>query len=157
MKKSLLIITLFIISFSVLHAQKEQSIELKDGWKFKVGDNLEYAKSGFDDTQWKSIQVDKIWEQQGYDPLDGFAWYRIKVVIPSSLKQNAYLKDSLKIFLGKINNFDQSFLNGNIFGINGKNVDANTIIDTSYLKAPTILWDYNRRYTLSVRPENFMG
>jgi hypothetical protein len=150
MKKSLLIITLFIISFSVLHAQKEQSIELKDGWKFKVGDNLEYAKSGFDDTQWKSIQVDKIWEQQGYDPLDGFAWYRIKVVIPSSLKQNAYLKDSLKIFLGKINNFDQSFINGSIFGINGKNVTANAVIDTSYLKAPTILWDYNRRYTLSV-------
>ncbi|MBI5730867.1 MAG: putative Ig domain-containing protein, partial [Ignavibacteriales bacterium] len=70
--------------------------------------------------------------------------------IPSSLKQNSFLKDSLKIFFGKINNFDQSFINGKIFGINGKNVNANTVIDTSFLNSPTILWDYNRRYTLSV-------
>ncbi|TSA28509.1 MAG: alpha-galactosidase [Ignavibacteriales bacterium] len=150
MKKLHLLFIAVLFSFSFLSAQTEQSIQLKDGWKFKVGDNLDYAKPGYDDSQWKGIQVDKIWEQQGYDPLDGYAWYRIKVFIPSSLKNNSFLKDSLKIFLGKINNFDQSFINGNIFGINGKNVTANTIIDTSFLYAPTILWDYNRRYTLSV-------
>jgi len=150
MKKLFLFFITVFISFNLLWAQSEQSIPLKDGWKFKVGDNLDYTKPGFDDSQWKGIQVDKIWEQQGYDPLDGYAWFRIKIFIPSSLKNNSFLKDSLKIFLGKINNFDQSFVNGIIFGINGKNVNANTTIDTSFLNAPTILWDYSRRYTLSV-------
>jgi len=144
----------FILLFFVIHSNiffaQEESIFLKNGWKFITGDNLEYAKPGYDDSQWKGIGVDKIWEDQGYPTLDGFAWYRIKVFIPSSLKEKSFLKDSLKIFLGKINNFDQSFINGKIFGINGKNVDANTPADTTYLNAPTILWDYNRRYTLSV-------
>ncbi|MBA4407655.1 alpha-galactosidase [bacterium] len=150
MKKLQFIFLAIILSLNISTAQSEQTILVKDGWKFKVGDNLEYAKYEFDDSQWKGIEVDKIWEQQGYDPLDGFAWFRVKIFIPSSLKEKAYLKDSLKIFLGKINNFDQSFINGKIFGINGKNVGADTPTDTSYLKAPTNLWDYNRRYTLSV-------
>ncbi len=150
MKKLQLFFIIAFFTLSISTAQTEQTILLKDGWKFKVGDNLEYAKPAFNDSQWKEIRVDKIWEEQGYDPLDGFAWYRVKVFIPSSLKEKSYLKDSLKIFLGKINNFDQSFINGKIFGINGKNVGEDTPADTSFLNAPTILWDYNRRYTLSV-------
>ncbi|MCX6168959.1 MAG: putative Ig domain-containing protein [Ignavibacteriales bacterium] len=150
MKKLQFVFIILFFSVTISTAQTEQSILLKDGWKFKVGDNLEYAKPAFDDSQWKEIRVDKIWEEQGYDPLDGFAWYRVKVFIPSSLKEKSYLKDSLKIFLGKINNFDQSFINGKIFGINGKNVGEDTPTDTSFLNSPTILWDYNRRYTLSV-------
>jgi hypothetical protein len=49
----------------------------------------------------KSIEVNKIWEEQGYDPLDGFCWYRLHVVIPSELKTNASLKDSLLIYWAK--------------------------------------------------------
>lgn len=147
---SLLFFISIILTTNLITAQSEDVIYLKEGWKFKVGDNLEYATPNHNDSGWENIRVDKIWEEQGHDPLDGFAWYRVKVFIPSTLKNNAYLKDSLKIFLGKINNFDQSFLNGKIFGINGKNVSKDTQADTSFLNAPTILWDYNRRYTLSV-------
>ncbi len=145
-----LIVLMIILAGSSAVAHGEDVIYLKDGWKFKVGDNLEYAAPNYNDTGWENIRVDKIWEEQGHDPLDGFAWYRVKVFIPSALKNNAYLKDSLRIFLGKINNFDQSFLNGKIFGINGKNVSESTPTDTSYLNAPINLWDYNRRYTLPV-------
>ena len=114
------------------------------------GDNLDYAAASFDDSGWKNIKVDKIWEEQGYDPYDGFAWFRFKVVIPSDLHKQAYLQDSLRIFLGKINNFDQTFLNGKIIGINGKIVPENTVLDTAFLKAPMQLWDYERKYVLSV-------
>lgn len=41
----------------------------------------------------------------------------------SEIKKSAYLKDSLQISLGKINNFDQSFLNGELRGMNGKTVN----------------------------------
>ena len=57
----------------------------------------------------------------------------------SEIKKSAYLKDSLQISLGKINNFDQSFLKGQLLGMNGK-----TIIDGM----PVLKW--MRDWDLSV-------
>src|SRR5512140_3029070 len=111
------------------------AIPINAGWRFIPGDNLAYAAPGFDDSAWEKIAVDTIWEEQGHDLLDGYAWYRLRVVIPSSLRDEAYLKDGLRIFLGKINNFDQSFLNGQLFGINGAVVPASTPTDDAYTKA----------------------
>jgi alpha-galactosidase len=145
--KTLLII--FLLLSAIKLTAQEETIKLTGPWKFIKGDNLEYAASGFNDSQWKTIRVDAIWESQGYDPYDGYAWYRVKVFIPSSLKDKAYLKDSLKVFLGKINNFDQTFLNGKLIGINGKNVPSNTTITNEFTNAPQALWNYNRRYTLA--------
>jgi hypothetical protein len=124
---------------------------LTSGWKFIQGDSAEYSEPGYNDSGWKNIGVDKIWEEQGYEPYDGFAWFRLKVTIPSKVYKEAYLQDSLKIFLGKINNFDQTFLNGKILGINGKTVEENTVLDSSFLKAPTNLWDFERRYVISAK------
>lgn len=149
MKKIYFILIAFI-AFSCERTINEISIPVNTDWKFIQGDNLSYAEPGFDDAGWKNIKVDKIWEEQGYDPYDGFAWFRFKVLIPSDLYKQAYLQDSLRIFLGKINNFDQTFLNGKIIGINGKIVPENTLIDTAFLKAPMQLWDYERKYVLSV-------
>ena len=135
-----------------LQAQKAniQSVNLDVSWKFIQGDNLAYASPGYNDAGWKTIPVDRIWEASGYEPYDGYAWYRMKVIIPSALRDNASLKDSLRIYLGKINNFDQSFLNGSLIGINGKNSPAGAVPDTMFKKAPQGLWDVKRYYTLPV-------
>jgi alpha-galactosidase len=148
--KKLCIILMALVIVSCQRTINEIVIPLNSDWKFIQGDNLDYAASSFDDSGWKNIKVDKIWEEQGYDPYDGFAWFRFRVVIPSDLHKQSYLQDSLRLFLGKINNFDQTFLNGKIIGINGKNMAENTVIDTAFLKAPMQLWDYERRYVLSV-------
>jgi hypothetical protein len=148
--KTFYIVLLAVVIASCTRTINEIVIPLNTEWKFTTGDNPEYAASAFDDSGWKNIQVDKIWEEQGYDPYDGYAWFRFKVVIPSGLYKQAYLQDSLRLFLGKINNYDQTFLNGKIIGINGKNVAENTILDTSFLAAPISLWDYERKYILPV-------
>lgn len=149
-----LIILLLFMSALKLFAQ-EETIKFAETWKFIQGDNLEYAKPDFNDSQWKSLRVDRVWESQGYDPYDGYAWYRVKIFIPSSLKDKAYLKDSLKIFLGKINNFDQTFLNGKIIGINGKNVPSNAIITNEFTNAPQILLITNTEPIFQA-PANFL-
>lgn len=141
-------IVVLFVSLVNLFAQ-EAEIKFPVEWKFIQGDNLEYAKPGFNDSQWKNIKVDRIWESQGYDPYDGYAWYRIKIFIPSTLKNNAYLKDSLKIYMGKINNFDQAFLNGQYIGSNGKNVPANTEVSKDFINAPQSMWNVARRYAVS--------
>jgi alpha-galactosidase len=148
--KTLSVILLALLLASCERTINEIVIPLNSDWKFIQGDNMGYAAPGFDDSGWKNIKVDKIWEEQGYDPYDGFAWFRFKVVIPSDLYKQSYLQDSLRLFLGKINNFDQTYLNGKIIGINGKNMAENTILDSSFLKAPMQLWDYERRYVLAV-------
>lgn len=143
-----LVLLLSAVNVSMIFAQKEESVQMREGWKFIKGDNIEYANPLFNDSDWKPILTDKIWEQQGYDPYDGYAWYRIKVVIPSRLQMNAYLKDSLKIYLGKINNFDQTFLNGVLIGSNAKNSKPGTAPDNSFINALQSMWNVERRYTI---------
>jgi alpha-galactosidase len=150
MKRMLCLLALSATLFSFASDANEGIISLNQPWKFIQGDNLAYAQPGFDDSGWKTIPVDRIWEASGYDPYDGYAWYRFKVVIPSSLKNSAFLQDSLRIYLGKINNFDESFLNGSLIGSNAKNVPPGTLPDTLFKKAPQSMWDVKRLYTLSV-------
>lgn len=147
---ALLALLAVIAPVPLLSIQAEETIDLKEGWKFIPGDNPGYATPAYDDSQWVPITVDKVWEEQGYEKLDGFAWFRLKIFLPSGLKEKAYLKEGLRIFLGKINNFDQSFLNGTIFGVNGKIVPANTPLDNEYTKADTQLWNYSRCYMLPI-------
>jgi alpha-galactosidase len=150
MKNLLCLLTLIMTLTVQCQHPNEVSINLNHSWKFIRGDNLAYAQPGYNDSVWKTIQVDRVWEASGYDPYDGYAWYRTKMVIPSELKNSALLKDSLRIYLGKINNFDQTFLNGSLIGINSKNVPAGTVPDTLFKKAPQGLWDVKRPYTISV-------
>ena len=80
--------------------------------KFITGDNPSWKQVGFSDTGWKEIKTGEVWQRQGFPDYHGFAWYRIHVVIPSSLRSQAAWKDSLRIFLAHVNDVDETFLNG---------------------------------------------
>jgi len=86
-------------------------IDISGTWKFQTGDIPDCMQPTFDDSDWKSIQVGKAWESQGYVGYDGVGYYRLKVVIPSSLKANQYV-NILKICLGRIDDSDISYFNG---------------------------------------------
>jgi alpha-galactosidase len=58
--------------------------------------------------------VAKSWERQGYPDYNGFGWYRLHVTIPASLKNGAYLKDSLRIDLHDVDDNDEVYLNGKL-------------------------------------------
>jgi len=143
------LVFLALLCQTVLPAVKEPGIKIKKEWKFIAGDDVNYSKESFDDSQWKSISVGQPWELQGYKNLDGYAWYRTKVFIPSSLKKNAGLKDSIVVYLGKIDDYDQSFLNGKKIGVNGKTV-VNAQTDQNFIKEKPIPWNRERYYKLSV-------
>ncbi len=143
-------IILSIIFLGFGQTGKITVIELKSGWKFMNNDNPEFAKPDYNDANWKSISVDKPWDKQGYPPKKGFGWYRIKVVIPSSLKENAFLKDSLIFHLGKIDDFDQVFLNGFLIGENCKNVPYGTKPNNTFKNLEDSYWNEERNYSLPV-------
>jgi alpha-galactosidase len=110
-------ITLFIFLLSAM-LTFGQTLDLQKGWKFQPGDNMNWNSPGFDDKSWKPIEVNAIWEDQGFSGYDGYAWYRIHVIIPSSLKTSAIFKDSIAINLGLIDDSDQAYLNGIKIGEN---------------------------------------
>jgi alpha-galactosidase len=140
---------LLVLLPAITFGQGRDIVPLQSGWKFIPKDNPDYARPGFDDAKWQVLRVDQTWDPQGFDKLDGFAWYRTRVVIPSTMRASSHLKDGLRIFLGKINNFDQSFLNGKLIGINGRTAAENEPLDDGFTKADTNLYDRERVYVLA--------
>ena len=149
-----------------------RTVTLDSGWKFTTGDNLEWADPQFADTAWKAIRTDRTWENQGFDAYDGYAWYRNNFVLPEDVRAGSFLKDSLQIVLGMIDDTDQAFLNGRLIGQNAVTVarppetipENFTGIRTTYnivrryvLAAddPRILW--GGRNTIAVRVHDHGG
>ena len=93
---------------------------LKYEWKFKTGDDPAWAAPAYDDAGWETLQGGTDWENQGYNTYDGFAWYRQEVTIPASLKEKAAEKGGLVLKLGRIDDSDETFLNGELLGRTGK-------------------------------------
>jgi cephalosporin-C deacetylase-like acetyl esterase len=94
-------------------------IVLPTKWKFQPSDNLEWASPTFDDSNWKEITPGVVWEQQGLPAYDGFAWYRASVLIPSKYKRDAQEFGGLLLELGKIDDADYTYLNGELIGKTG--------------------------------------
>jgi alpha-galactosidase len=143
MKKNLIFLLLLALCFKA----NAQSFSIFKGWKLSVGDNPEWASPAFDDKGWQAANVSKPWEQQGHPNYDGFGWYRLHVVIPSSIKEKAYLKDSLIINLGSIDDNDEVYLNGTLigkYGGHGGDIKSSHYGPRSYTIAannPALLWD----------------
>ena len=140
-------IALFLM-LSCNQQTQQNAVSLDTGWKFNTGDEPAWATLAFDDSKWDTIDPKKIWEEQGYKGYDGFAWYRLHVQIPSSLKENAFIKDSIQILLGKIDDCDQVFLNGELIGENGRTIFIKTEPSAEFIKEQG-KWYIDRRYVLA--------
>ena len=153
MKKLFLIFFLF---FALFNALKAQEVSLEKGWKFSTGDSSTWASPTYNDQQWKPINLDKSWEEQGYPKYDGFGWYRLHVTIPSTIKEQAYLKDSIRINLGVIDDNDEVYLNGTLIGKYGGNngpITSSKYGPRTYVIAadnPAILWDKENVFAIRI-------
>ncbi len=95
----------FILLSSISLAQE---IYLPDIWLFKTGDDSSFKNVNYDDSNWKTIDVPADWENEGYPDYDGYAWYRVHLKVDKKLLS---IKDYL-LLVGKIDDRDESFLNG---------------------------------------------
>jgi alpha-galactosidase len=108
--------------------------------KFKTGDNAAWKDPAFNDASWQTIKSTVYWEPQLHDEYNGYGWYRFHVTIPSSLKKQSVLKDTLVIYLANVDDCDESYLNGNLIGKTGTAPGPNTEYKTAY--------DSERRYRI---------
>ncbi len=145
-----ILLVLSVIVAGRSQGTENQRIQLTGNWKFMNADAMEFAKPDYNDSSWVSIKVDRTWNKQGFPKYEGFAWYRINVLIPSELKKKAVLNDSLVFHLGKIDDFDQVFLNGVLIGENLNNIKRGTQPGNTFKDLSQSFWDVPRRYALSV-------
>lgn len=81
-------------------------------WKFMRNDNEKYLDPEYDDKNWEYLLVPSNWDNQGYHSFDGIAWYRKRFNL-------TFIPDQGKIYylvLGKIDDFDITYLNGVLIG-----------------------------------------
>jgi len=149
---------LFVLTLlaAVFFKAAAQDVPLNKGWKLAVGDSAQWSSPTYNDQHWAAVNVDQSWEQEGHPDYNGFGWYRIHVVIPSSLKEKAFLKDSLRINLGSVDDNDEVYLNGKLIGkFGGKTGDIvkgafyGPRTYTIAANNPAILWD--KENVLAVR------
>jgi sialate O-acetylesterase len=84
-------------------------------WKFKIGDNEKWKDPSLDDSKWQELIVPAQWDFQGYRDYDGFAWYRVSFDVPASV-----VKEDLVMMLGRIDDIDEAYLNGQKIGGTGR-------------------------------------
>lgn len=92
----------------------ERVISLEGRWKFSIGDNIAWADPAYNDSGWETIEVPRLWEDQGFHGYDGFAWYRTTFQGKQlSSHENYYLE------LGYIDDADEVYVNGKLIGFSG--------------------------------------
>ncbi|MCU0369850.1 MAG: acetylxylan esterase [Bacteroidales bacterium] len=132
---------------------------LPEKWKFKTGDDPSWAAGSYDDSGWQEITPGTNWENQGFGNYDGFAWYRVTFNVPSSLKEVAKKYGGFNLLLGRIDDVDFTYLNGELIARNGKlpphyvtkwNVDR-----VNRVPAGKIRWDQPN--TIAVRVFDLLG
>jgi hypothetical protein len=106
----MLLVTLLLVAGVIIYlsyfATTEETLRadknittLNGPWIFMVGDNIQYARSDFDDSGWETVDLaaprgahdDDVglsgylpgWTSKGHPNYSGYAWYRLKVSLDS--------------------------------------------------------------------------
>jgi beta-galactosidase/beta-glucuronidase len=93
----------------------EPDLDLSGQWKFRTGDDESWAGPTFDDSKWQLLKVPLLWDAQGFKEYDGIAWYRVKFKVPADLAGRRIV-----LLLGRIDDFDEAYVNGELVGRTGR-------------------------------------
>lgn len=90
-----------------------KTYSLEGIWKFREGDNQWWKDARYDDSTWDQIMAPSYWRSLKHkEIIEGTAWYRKQFILPD------YLQDEpeLVLVLGKIDDFDETYLNEQLIG-----------------------------------------
>ncbi|MBV6644678.1 MAG: beta galactosidase jelly roll domain-containing protein [Cyclobacteriaceae bacterium] len=110
----IIILNLLISSFKAQGKDGEMVVNLRGYWKFNIGDNISWAATSFDDSDWGDVFVPSAWEDEGFYGFDGYGWYRTSFDLGRIDKNEHFY-----IELGYIDDVDEVFVNGQLVGFTG--------------------------------------
>jgi len=123
--------------------QKEQAEKQKRKLKELLGDlpsedeglvngEAKWAAVNYKDEDWKTMELPNLWEGQGLEGVDGIVWYRKSIQLsPQEARQD------ITLYLGKIDDSDMTWVNGQKVGEMEQKYNANRVykVSNSILKA----------------------
>ena len=112
--KKLFFVILCLAGVSALARAQELSVE---SGLFQLGDNPAWSAFAFDDHAWREVSFDTSWLDREQKQVNGYGWYRLHVVIPSSLKKGVV--EAVMLDLGAIDDSDETWINGHYAGKSG--------------------------------------
>ena len=133
----------------------ELDINLSGIWDFKTDDDSSFLKSDNEKSSTIKLMVPAHWDIQGFENYDGFAWYKKTFFLPENFDGEGMI-----LLLGKIDDIDQTYVNGILVGSTGlwnfKNVptDFNSNFEWTQERVysvPQKLLKYGNINTISVR------
>jgi hypothetical protein len=83
-------------------------------WKLRTGDDITWKEPGLNDASWNDAAVPIYWETQGLKDYDGYGWYRYHFRPSPELRDNTVI-----LLLGKVDDIDETYLNGEQIGHTG--------------------------------------
>jgi phosphoserine phosphatase RsbU/P len=88
-------------------------IPLDAPWRLHFGDDPAFAQPGFDDSHWTLHRIDKDWASEGRKGYGGYAWYRMRVILPKG-------NEPLAIAIYPPANAVEVYIDGALAGIIGR-------------------------------------
>jgi hypothetical protein len=118
------------------------SQNLSGQWKIAFDFSRAYLNDNYNDDEWQTIYVPATWESQGFTNYDGTATYRKTFETEQHLTNQ-----SLFLILGKIDDKDLVYLNGQLIG------ETEDMYKTALDNGNTGDWQIRRTYPI---PENLL-
>jgi sialate O-acetylesterase len=84
-------------------------------WDFRPGDDSLFLKSTAEEIHTFKLMAPAHWDIQGFQDYDGFGWYKKTFLLPKELDGG-----SMILLMGKIDDIDQTYVNGILVGSTGK-------------------------------------
>lgn len=153
----LFILILFMSAYNIAQAQSltEERKQLFDyDWKFNLGDNANAASAGFDDKNWRQLDIPHDWSIEGrvspqnpmgndggYFPA-GLGWYRKTFQIPALLQGK-----QVSVY------FEGVYMNAEVF-INGKSLGVHPYGYSTFSYDLTPHLKYGAENTIAVKVDN---
>jgi hypothetical protein len=132
-----------------LSAQQSTLVELNGNWKFSKGDNMKWARPGFDDKKWDNAIV-PTWDwEKGYD---GYGWFRKDFLLQE--------KETYFFNLGQADDDCEVYFNGVLLPLYVSRKPKNDNADTSHYNQwkkyrsyyiPRKLVNAGKKNTLAIR------
>lgn len=148
MKKIWIIQAIVILCLNSCEFEEGKIRNLKGSWQFAIGDNKEWSKPEYDDSKWDRIYAPSQWENQNYSNYNGYAWYR-----KSFRLSPKYTNDNLYLYLGRIDDVDEVYVNGKLIGSMGSYPPEYKSASRDFRKycLPNDILDFKRDNLIAVR------
>ena len=142
-------ILLFFLSLTLFPTVRSaaQGLPINGDWRYILKDDAAFSLPTFDDAAWKTTGAAHLtWEKTELSTVETkILWLRKKVVIPSSMKAELEKTGALALNLGRIQQEDDTYLNGKLVGHTG----SGDLLRAYVLTEKDILWD--KENTLAIR------